>query len=60
MSRCYGSGYTGSETKQALSRYKVLTEAITTARNRVSTQNAGGRLVNARAGAYNIRGLLEG
>jgi hypothetical protein len=40
-SRCYGSGYSGSETKQALSRYKVLTDAITTARYSVSTQMQG-------------------
>jgi hypothetical protein len=30
VSRCYESGYSGCETKQALSRHKVLTDAITT------------------------------
>lgn len=28
-SRCYGSEHSGCETKQALSRYKELTDAIT-------------------------------
>jgi hypothetical protein len=40
MSRCYGSGHSGRETKQALSRYKVLTVAIITARR---SQRAGRR-----------------
>lgn len=42
-SRCYGSEHSGSKTKQALSRYKLLTDAITTAQQNVSTQMQGRR-----------------
>jgi hypothetical protein len=59
-SRCYESEYSARGTKQALSRYKVVTGAITTARDRVSTQNVERVQGNARARAYSIRGLVGG
>jgi hypothetical protein len=56
---CYESEYSASKTKQALSRYKVVTGAITTAQDGVSTQDAERVQGNARARAYGIRGLVE-
>jgi hypothetical protein len=56
---CYESEYSASKTKQALSRYKVVTGAITTAQDRVSTQDAARVQGNARARAYRICGLIE-
>jgi hypothetical protein len=41
VSRCYKSEHSGSETKQALSRYKVLTDAITAAREESAHTKAG-------------------
>lgn len=55
---CYESEYSGRETKQALSRYKVLTGAITTTRNCVSTTSAAGGLrgdARARGGRVSER-----
>jgi hypothetical protein len=56
-SRCYGSEYSGSQTKQALSRYKVLTGAITMAQKSVSTQDAG-PVLGMRGDAYSVSGLV--
>jgi hypothetical protein len=55
--RCYGSEYSASKTKQALSRYKVLTGAITIAQAESArrTQVQCGR---RRGDAYGISGLV--